>query len=881
MDKIKLCIILSEGRKKIIMFNYFAVAVLVLLFATFFISDVSAQTQSIEMNEDSVPADNEGPATTIEIPLFHNINNPNDNDFDPYYPELTATISFDNFPYSVSQATGTGNPPVVLGWRFNPEGELADGISTGVEEDMVVPFTALDESIDPVFNEYDISEMQGFYSSTEPTIGAGIDFTANRGAFIAASFEGLGGSGTPYESGARYHIADMTIEFNRPVTNPIFHFFGLGGVWQYDSEEPDFNFYINAGTVEFDLVTEGISLEVLSANPGGENEEFGLDVVVNNGTTQIINTWNIPEVIDTEDSEQDDSGVANGSIIVRGEDIQVITLRMFARAINDIDAARDAYATGAIPCLVEEGCYLGDSGFGWNGGATGEGGDEIPEYNIAHDLFILSISKEVQPDETTLTGDECFRMLSNPIAGTNLSEFLAPLWTQGPEDSDHSGSDFPNIFTWDIGSSANSGWQALTESVRLDQTELEPWEGFLMSVFADEFEADPYAEFVDFTLSVTGSEHPTDLLDFSSNAGETDGWILLGNPYKDPINISNFFQNSSGLGEYVYIWDRNYTSGIEDPELAAGDFGTWRVSTGSTGDIIDHIIAPFQGFFVQKNAQLSEVDFSNRDDIVASGGGQFYGKEAVTNTLRLEVKGESLYNYMWLEFSHDGDFNKTRGDAPALTPLSTEYAMFGSQKENGGMFTIGHFPTPSEDFEIPVAFESTRPGTFKITATDFNVSFSSDLYFIDLHNDKSIRIDENFRYEFTTNQAAAKPNSFELSCGVMNPQNAVAESGQRFMISSQPRDSQSEMPREVALNQNYPNPFNPTTQITYELPQHADVHLVVYDMLGREVATLVEGAVEAGVHSVNFDGANLSSGVYIYRLQAGNTVLSRKLTLIK
>jgi len=69
--------------------------------------------------------------------------------------------------------------------------------------------------------------------------------------------------------------------------------------------------------------------------------------------------------------------------------------------------------------------------------------------------------------------------------------------------------------------------------------------------------------------------------------------------------------------------------------------------------------------------------------------------------------------------------------------------------------------------------------------------------------------------------------------------------------------------------------------ISYELPQVADVQLQVFDMLGRQVATLVDGTVQAGTHRVTFDASNLSSGVYIYRLHTAEHILTRKLTVLK
>ncbi|WP_185957304.1 right-handed parallel beta-helix repeat-containing protein [Gracilimonas mengyeensis] len=87
-------------------------------------------------------------------------------------------------------------------------------------------------------------------------------------------------------------------------------------------------------------------------------------------------------------------------------------------------------------------------------------------------------------------------------------------------------------------------------------------------------------------------------------------------------------------------------------------------------------------------------------------------------------------------------------------------------------------------------------------------------------------------------------------------------------------------PEELSLS-NYPNPFNPVTEISYSLPERSQVSLVVYDMLGRQVAELVNQSQSAGSHSVSFDASQLSSGIYLYRLQAGNKVVSGRMTLVK
>ena len=83
------------------------------------------------------------------------------------------------------------------------------------------------------------------------------------------------------------------------------------------------------------------------------------------------------------------------------------------------------------------------------------------------------------------------------------------------------------------------------------------------------------------------------------------------------------------------------------------------------------------------------------------------------------------------------------------------------------------------------------------------------------------------------------------------------------------------------LSQNYPNPFNPSTQIEFSVPQQSTVQLKVYNTLGQLVATLVNGNLSAGSHSVTFDARNLASGLYIYRLSAGNFTSVKKMMLLK
>jgi hypothetical protein len=129
-----------------------------------------------------------------------------------------------------------------------------------------------------------------------------------------------------------------------------------------------------------------------------------------------------------------------------------------------------------------------------------------------------------------------------------------------------------------------------------------------------------------------------------------------------------------------------------------------------------------------------------------------------------------------------------------------------------------------------------------------------------------------------------------VSFKLKNKENRLTVSGEGFLNdgAGQTMDATeiSMVPSEFGLDQNYPNPFNPTTTIKYRIAQDASVNLVIYNMQGQKIRSLVAQEQKAGYYSIVWDGRNdagqsVASGLYLYRVQAGSFVASNKMMLIK
>ncbi|WP_428235679.1 zinc-dependent metalloprotease [Gracilimonas sp.] len=137
--------------------------------------------------------------------------------------------------------------------------------------------------------------------------------------------------------------------------------------------------------------------------------------------------------------------------------------------------------------------------------------------------------------------------------------------------------------------------------------------------------------------------------------------------------------------------------------------------------------------------------------------------------------------------------------------------------------------------------------------------------------------------EFVFNTRGISAGTYEtvLQVSTNDPENRIIEVPVTLNVNQEVSNETEEVPNQVSLKQNYPNPFNPTTSIQFNLNEASKVKLEVFNIQGQKVASLLNENRRAGEHRITFNAQNLSSGIYIYRLQTGAQTLTRKMVLIK
>ncbi len=330
--------------------------------------------------------------------------------------------------------------------------------------------------------------------------------------------------------------------------------------------------------------------------------------------------------------------------------------------------------------------------------------------------------------------------------------------------------------------------------------------------------------------------------------------------------------NTSQFSEAVNILEEEAEILISQEQL---DFGQIQESEYAT---LSLMISNTGNTDLSGDVRLSD----DSDDVyqITSGDGDFSlapdKSLEVTVTFAPESEGSFTGG---LEISHDAGNEDSpvqvsfKGDATAIPvpaiSVSESEADFGEVAEG-----------ETESFSFTIANEGNAELAGEVSLADdaggvFAITGGGGTFSMDPSEELEVTL------SFTPDDAGAFTGQLEISHNTDNPGNPISIDLSGTGIEPTDADLLSDVPAEFSLRQNYPNPFNPVTQIRFDLPESVHVRLDVYNSLGQRVATLINETKGAGSYEVNFDAGNLSSGNYLYRLEAGSEVFTRTMTLVK
>tara|TARA_R110000868_G_scaffold304437_14_gene565167 strand:- start:3917 stop:7564 length:3648 start_codon:yes stop_codon:yes gene_type:complete len=481
----------------------------------------------------------------------------------------------------------------------------------------------------------------------------------------------------------------------------------------------------------------------------------------------------------------------------------------------------------------------------------------------------------------TMTGSLGWRLLSSPIE-TDYDDFLDGITTQGYSGSSLGNAALdslqPNVLYYDetYEGTDNQRWRAPASAA----TSLAPGRGLYTFIFGNIAADSRYNNTFPRTLSAQGQENegPVDLnVTYTSEADS--GWNLVGNPYAATIDWDDANWTKTNIDATIYMWD-----------YATSEYKTWN---GTTGDLPSNgLISPFQGFWIKANdASPSLIVEEN----AKTTGGAFVGKANSKNSshhpmFSITLADDKIKSSAHLMFSDDAKLGKDREDAYKLLPISGigDYIELSTISSKGDKFSINNLPRNfGIPIEIPLSIDAFKDGYSISKALNFEISSMENIplgwriFLRDSQTGTMIELNESsiYPFEFVGAYGKVAPNHKVMS----KPQITSKASPQsaRFSIIIEPGEDANGLPDSFELSQNYPNPFNPSTNIEFSLPIQSQVSLIVYDLLGRQVALLENGELEAGIHTYRWDASNLASGIYIYRLVSDQKVVTKKMTLIK
>lgn len=336
-------------------------------------------------------------------------------------------------------------------------------------------------------------------------------------------------------------------------------------------------------------------------------------------------------------------------------------------------------------------------------------------------------------------------------------------------------------------------------------------------------------------------------LDSSTVAAWSSATQATGEPAPRPSGITESFQLSLAPGTYWFAVRSEDDAGNQS--ALSNIIRRTVATTGASGTIT------YDDF---------ESDYGN-----FTGGGvnctRYYGEFAHQGSCAMDLQDNTTTSVMTSTEGHD---------VSLFTYMEVDFWFMMVQLEAGEDFWLQYSSDGGANWETVAAWRVT-PGLqdnnkfyHKVVKLRRNaVKFTSDAK-IRFRCDASSEYDDVYIDQV-------------LWRGLNGGSGLDTEIADAWAPESAQMDTDPTLPEAVALDQNFPNPFNPSTSVAFVLPEASDVKLMVFNVLGQEVATLAEGRYPAGRHLVQWDAQGKASGTYFYRLQSGNKVQTRSMVLLK
>jgi len=365
-----------------------------------------------------------------------------------------------------------------------------------------------------------------------------------------------------------------------------------------------------------------------------------------------------------------------------------------------------------------------------------------------------------------------------------------------------------------------------------------------------------------------------DDIDQNGIIGYNEGLNLLSNssPQKLPVYglISTLKEKLLGdeANPEIYIWQNN-----RDAFKKLSEF---------------EFIPPMSSFWLKLDVSVAPISVSLEvNQIINAPVPQINNtRNDVIGRLELEFRnGGDRFDRFMLKLIREEEAGRLTNLDPAgfpeiQLPAMNTHSFFG--KQGAAPVSEMAISVLNEDkpVEIPLTFIS-EPGEKELIISIWdNIPPGYRFQFLDKSTGEVINLDDDWSFRF--NHAGEKISATEE----LNLSDYTANFTERFSLRVLPpgyesNEDENEIPDELELYQNFPNPFNPVTTISFFLPESEYVKVSIFNVVGQPVATLVDGTLSQGEHRMEWDASAMPSGIYIYQLEAGSKVMTRKMTLVK